>query len=164
MSAVVLPSHEKLAVQSSHSPHLTFINSGKDVQLYVKTKYDLFHTWDQEFGIQATLFRYGNLAEGTNLCFDPKYPIRLDQKPRFSIGFQLSYLLVPSALKLAVYTKIKTIFGSVWKEESGVTFRLYTSPDLIISSNLAYIYNWGYSPRQKPQYVALVNFQFPLGR
>ncbi len=150
--------------QSGNRPRLTWIKYGRDVQLYLKPKYDLFHKWDQEAGIQATLARYGNFSEATNFCYDPTYPIRFDQKPRWGLGFQFNYYFTTLPTKLAFYTKPKTTIGGVWKEESGITGRLYTSPDLIVTANLAYVLNWHYSLGQKPQWLALVNFQVPLGR
>ncbi len=153
-----------IATQEHKKPRLTFLKYGRDVQLYLKPKFDLFRKWDQEAGIQATFARFGNWSEVTNLCYDPTYPIRFDQKPRFSVGFQFNYFFTTLPTKLALYTKPKTVIGTLWKEETGITGRLYSSPDLIVSANLAYVYNWHYSTRQKPQYLALVNFQVPLGR
>ena len=146
------------------APKLTFIDNARDVQLYLKPKYNLVRTWDQEFGIQATLARYGNLSEVTNFCYDPLYPINLDKKPRFSVGFQIAYTFTGLPSKISVYTKTKELMTGPWKQESGFSMRLYTSKSLIVSTSLAYVYNYPYRSHQKPQYLSLVNLQFPLGR
>ena len=141
-----------------------FIHKWSDVQLYLKPKYNLVRSWDQELGIQATLFHYGNFAEVTNFAYDPTYMIRFDQKPHFTMGAQFTYYLMPLPWKIGIYTKPKASpFPYTYKDESGVTWRFYTSKRLIVTSNLAYVFTFPFHTSAKPQWLALVNFQFPLG-
>lgn len=141
-----------------------FLHKWSDVQLYLKPKYNGVRSWDQEFGVQATMVKYGNFAEVTNFAYDPTYMIRFDQKPRFTVGLQFNYFLTPLPWKLAIYTKPKAApFPYTYKEESGFTWRFYTSKNLIVSSNLAYVNNLPFHQHDKPQWLALVNIQFPLG-
>jgi len=142
----------------------SFIHKWSDVQFYLKPKYNGVRSWDQEFGFQATMYKHGNVAEVTNFCYDPTYPLRIDQKPRWSLGFQVNYYLTQLPWKVAIYTKPKASpLPYVWKDESGFTWRFYTSRSLIVSSNLAYVFNIPYHHGQLPQWLALVNIQFPLG-
>jgi hypothetical protein len=148
----------------SKAPKLTFINSAKDVQLYLKPKYNLVRTWDQEFGIQAVLARYGNLSQTTNFADDPLYPINFNKKPRFTVGFQVTYSFTSLPTKLGVYTKTKELLIGPWKQESGITGRLFTAKSFYVTANLAYVYNYPYKSGQKPQWLSLINIQVPLGR
>jgi hypothetical protein len=144
-------------------PHLKWINDWKDVQLYLKPKFNGIRSWDQEFGIQATIAKYGNWTESLNFSYDPSYPIRLDQKPRLSLGEQTTYFFTKLPSKLGVYTKFKpSPFPYTWKQESGFTGRLYTSRSLIVSANAAYMFTYPFRSSAKPQFLFLVNFQFPL--
>jgi len=145
------------------APELTFIKSLKDVQLSLKPKYNMVCAWDQEFGIQATMLRYGSFCEATNFCYDPTYPIDLDKKPRFSVGFQVVYTFTTLPSKLGIYTKSKNNLVGLWKQETGLTGRLYSSRSFIVSANVACVFNYPESSHQKPQWLGLVNFQFPLG-
>jgi len=141
-----------------------FIHKWSDVCLYLKPKYNLVSSFDQEFGIQATLFRHGNFAEITNFAYDPTYMIRLDQKPRFTMGAQFTYYMTPLPWKIGIYTKPKSSpFPYTYKDESGFTWRFYTSKNLIVTSNLAYVFTFPFQSSAKPQWLALVNIQFPLG-
>lgn len=145
----------------AHSP---WLHKWSDVQLYLKPKYNGIRTWDQEFGIQATTYKSGNFSQVTNFAYDPTYPIRLNQKPRFSVGMQFNYYLTKLPWRVAVYTKPKASpFPYTYKDESGFTWRFYTSKNFIVSSNLAYVFNIPFHQKDKPQWLALVNFQFPLG-
>jgi hypothetical protein len=151
-------------VPAAHADDLKLIKNWKDVQLYLKPKSNLVGTWDQELGIQATLFRYGNVAEVTNFAYDPTYQIRFDQKPRFTVGFQFNYFLTNLPWKVSVYTKPKASpLPYTWKDESGFGWRFYTSKNLVISSALAYVFTIPFHSTSKPQWLALVNFSFPLG-
>ena len=145
----------------AHSP---FLHKWSDVQVYLKPKYNFVRSWDQEIGIQATMFRYGNFAETTNFAYDPTYMIRSDQKPRFTLGAQFNYFVTNLPWKVAVYTKPKASpFPYTYRDESGVTWRFYTSKNLIVTSNLAYVFTFPLQRSAKPQWLALLNIQFPLG-
>lgn len=148
----------------SDEPKLKWIDGLKDVSLYLKPKYDLVRTWDQEFGVVSTLARYGNLSEVTNFCYDPTYPIDFHSRPKYSLGFQFVYSFIPGPTRIGVYTKPKYNLVNLWKEESGVTARLYNSKSLVVSTNLAYVFNYPYISHKKPNWLALVSFAFPLSR
>ncbi|MHB8637908.1 MAG: hypothetical protein ACYC96_15710 [Fimbriimonadaceae bacterium] len=152
-----------LILPAAHADGLKFIHNWRDVQLYLKPKYDLVRTFDQEFGIVATVAQDGNFREAVNFCYDPTYPIRLNQKPHYAIGAQTTYIFMHSKQLPGIYTKIKSNFVGVWKEESGFTARVFTSPRVIVSANLAWLFTYPYKSSAKPQWLALVNFQFPLG-
>jgi len=143
---------------------LTLISKGSDVQLYLKTKYNFVRTWDQEFGVAASLVRYGNGSLIGALSYDPTYPISFHKKPRICAGFQFTYTFTSGPEKLGVYTKPKTTFLGLWKEETGLTGRLYASKSLIVSANLATIFDYPYKSNAKPQFVGGICFGFPLGR
>jgi hypothetical protein len=146
---------------SPAKPH--WINSLKDVQLYLKPKYNLIRTWDQEFGVQASVFKEGNFLLQSNLCYDPNYPIDFHSKPHYSLGFAFVYYFAPLPFKPGIYTKPKYNLVNLWKQETGLTLRLFTSRSFVVSANAAYVYNYPYIAGQKPNWLGLVNFQFPLG-
>ncbi len=142
-----------------------FIHKWKDVQLYLKPKTGFLGNWDQEFGIQATVWRSGNLSGVLNFAYDPTYDIRLDQKPRFTLGAQLGYMFVAHPFPVTIYDKPKASpFPYTYKNESGLSLRFYDTPWLKINTNLAYVFTFPFKNNQKPQFLGLVNFQFPLGR
>lgn len=157
-----LPFFTLSALGFADTPQLQWLDGLKDVQLYLKPKFDLVRTFDQEFGVQATVVRDGNLALQTNFCYDPTYPIEFNKNPRYSLGFAFIYYLEPLPLNLGIYTKPKYNMVNVWKEETGLTTRLFTSRSLVISANAAYVYNYPCIANRKPNWLALINFQFPL--
>jgi hypothetical protein len=153
-----------LLITASRADDLHVIKKWKDVQLYVKPKFNGISQWDQEVGVQAKLLCYGRFSEVTNAAIDPTYPIRFDSKPRFTVGLAFGYQLLNDASKLTVYTKPKASpLPYTWKEESGFSVRLYTSRFLNINTNAAYVFNLPFHQNAKPQWLGLVNFQFPLG-
>ena len=143
---------------------IQWINSWRDVQGYLKPKYDMVRTFDQEFGVQATVAKYGRFREQLNFTWDPTYPIRLGgSKPRWSFGEQTTYLLNTGRYQPGIYTKFKNNLIGTWKDESGVTAHIFSYKRNYMSANFAYIYNLPFSHTAKPQWLALVNFVFPLG-
>ena len=152
-----------VVVAGAHADDIKLIKSWHDVQLYLKPKYDAVRTFDQEFGIQATLAKYGNLTEQVNACYDPTYPVRFGSKPRFSIGEQTNYIFLPNKYKPAFYTKFKNNLIGTWKEETGITGKLLTSQRVCVSANFAWLYTLPFKSTAKPQWLALVNINFPLG-
>ena len=149
---------------STHTSKLEWCEGLKDVSVYLKPKYNLINTWDQEFGAMVRVLYDGNFVAVTNFCYDPLYPVAFNRAPRYSAGLQFTYYFTQAPMPVGVYTKPKYDLFSHWKEESGVTTRLYTSKSLIISTNLAYVWNYPYISGQAPNWLALINFQFPLGR
>jgi len=161
VSAGVLASGVCLA--AAQSAPLQWFDGLKDVSLYLKPKFNLIKTWDQEFGVMARVAHEGNFAVVANVTYDPVYPVAFNREPRFSAGLQFTYIFTHEPLPIGVYTKPKYDLFSHWKQESGVTARLFTSRSLIISTNLAYVWNYPYIKGQTPNWLALINFQFPLG-
>ncbi|HLK14878.1 MAG TPA: hypothetical protein VKT78_08740 [Fimbriimonadaceae bacterium] len=151
-----------VASLAAHADGVKFIKDWSDVQLYLKPKNNLVRTWDQEFGIQACVAKYGNLREQLNACYDPTYPIHFHSKPIFSIGEQTNYVLAPIKQQPAIYTKFKANFLGVWKEETGFTAKLYGSRSVNVSANLSYQYQIPLKSTAKPQWLALLNVNFPL--
>ena len=151
-----------LPLCAGQTPGVKWFDGLGDVSLYLKPKYNLVNQWDQEFGILAVVARYGNWSAVTNFAYDPYYPIRFDQEPRFTAGMQFTYTFLHQPIGLGAYTKPKYNFENTWKEESGITSTFFRSRRLVISSNVAYVWNYPYVTGQKPSWLALVNFQFPL--
>lgn len=145
------------------APKLQLIHSWKDVQLYTKTKYDLVRNWDQEIGFQSTVAKFGNLRESLNICYDPVYPIKFNTIPRFAIGAQTTYVFAPGPLQPGIYTKTKSNFLGQWKQETGFTFRLYTSRSFFITSNVAWLFTYPFNSSAKPQWLWLATLAIPLG-
>src|SRR5579872_22406 len=115
-----------LLATASQADGLQLIHKWSDVQLYLKPKFNGISSWDQEFGIQATVLKKGNFAEQINFTYDPTYPVRWDKKPRFSLGFQSTYFFTKLPWKFGIYTKPKASpLPYTWKEETGLTWRLY---------------------------------------
>lgn len=156
-----------VAVASGDDPYANspWIHKWKDVQFYLKPKTGFIGNWDQEIGLQATVYRSGNLSEVLNFAYDPTYNIRLDQKPRFTMGAQTGYMFLVHPFPVTIYDKPKASpFPYTYKNESGLSVRFYDTPFLKINANLAYVFTFPFKNNQKPQYLGLINFQFPLGR
>ena len=107
------------AISGADAPKLQLISGLKDVSIYTKTKYDLFRQWDQEFGVLATVAKYGNAAATPYAAYDPIYPISFDKRPRWSSGLTLVYYFQPKPIRLGIYTKPKYDFVRTWKQETG---------------------------------------------
>jgi hypothetical protein len=156
-----------IAVAGAEDPfaHSPWLHKWKDVQFYLKPKTGFIGNWDQEIGLQATIYRSGNYSNVINTAYDPTYNIRLDQKPRFTVGLQFGYQIIAHPFPITIYDKPKeALIPYVYKNESGISAKIYDSPALKISTNLAYVFTFPYRNNQKPQFLGLINFQFPLGR
>jgi hypothetical protein len=141
-----------------------WIKKNKDVQFYLKTRNNLVSTWDQEIGLQATVYRKSKFSLQLNTAYDPVYPISFNKKPRFTVGTSFGYTILDKPYRVTIYDKPKYDYVRTWKNETGIAVRLYNSPAMSVTANLAYVSTSPYYAKGKPGYLGLINLAFPLGR
>ncbi|MHB8638112.1 MAG: hypothetical protein ACYC96_16770 [Fimbriimonadaceae bacterium] len=133
----------------------------RGIQLYVKPKFDLHATWDQEFGFQEKVLKCGNLSEKVNFGYDPAFPWH-GARVGANVGLQTSYKLARHG-SLSVYTKLNHNLIQSWKQSFGVKRHVWSYRRNYVSVSVAYRFAYPFIQHRKPSWVAQASFVVPLG-
>jgi hypothetical protein len=134
-----------------------------DLSLYLKPRFNTPNLWDQQGGLRARLMRSGNASAEYSLAYDPYYPIKFNNIPRWTTGIQFAYFFTKLPIPIAVYTTPKYNLVNTWKEEFGLNFRFLQTRRVYVNSSLDYQPTFPYVEKQKSVFQASLTVGFPLG-